>query len=324
MNDVHDAGDRLGRIDLNLLLALDVLMRTRNVTRAARHLGITQSAMSHCLRRLRDVFDDPLLVRGRGGMVATPRAEALADPLRGALLGLSRAIEEPRDFDPATSERSFRLASPDLFDALVFPGLLARIARLAPGVTLTAAPGLDELPARLESGDLDLGIVAVLVGERAEPMAAALTPELRMRSLLRDDFRAFVRRRHPAISDRRLSAKAFAKLDHVLVSPTGRGQGVVDHVLAERGLQRRIAFRAPHFATAIAVARETDLVLVAPGSLRIRAGRWGLCELPLALTLPEHAVNMAWHARLDADPGHRWLRQQLVVSVESLSDARGD
>lgn len=318
MNDVHDPSRRLGSIDLNLLVALDMLLRLRSVTQAAKNLGITQSAMSHSLRRLRDVFDDPLLVRGTAGMVPTPRAEALADPLRGALLSLCRAIEGPPDFEPATTERGFALASPDLFDALVLPRVLTRLAELAPRITLTVAPGLHSLPDRLESGELDLAVVATLTGPDAKPMAAELSPELRMRRLLRDRFKAFVRRGHPALGGRRLSAKAFAKLGHVLVSPTGRGEGVVEPLLAERGLKRRIAFRAPHFATAIAVTQETDLVLVAPGALELRAARLGLRELPVALELPRHAVNMVWHARLDADPGHAWLREQLVGSVEGL------
>ena len=315
---MHDPGAGLARIDLNLLVALDMLLRLRNVTQAAKRLGITQSAMSHSLRRLRDVFDDPLLVRSSTGMVPTPRAEALADPLRGALVGLANVLDGPREFDPAATERNFRLAAPDLFDALVLPDFLARLARLAPGVTLTAAAGLDDLPGRLETGDLDLAVVATLVGPDAAPMAAELAPELRLRRLFRDEFKAFVRRRHPAITQRRMTAKAFAKLGHILVSPSGRGEGVVDPLLAERGLERRIVFRAPHFATAIAVARETDLVLVAPGALNLRAARWGLCELPLALDLPKHAVNMVWHARLDADPGHAWLRGQLATTAGGL------
>ncbi len=120
MNTVHDLGG-LHRIDLNLLVALDALTRERSVTKAAERAGVTQSAMSHTLRRLRDLFDDPLLVRGRGGMVLTPRAEALTVPLRGGLLSLARTLDEPEVFDPAHTSRTFRIVSPDLFDALVLP-----------------------------------------------------------------------------------------------------------------------------------------------------------------------------------------------------------
>ncbi|UCH30124.1 MAG: LysR family transcriptional regulator, partial [Myxococcales bacterium] len=118
MSSTHN-GPALHRIDLNLLVALDALTRERSVTRAAERVGVTQSAMSHTLRRLRELFGDPLLVRGRGGMVLTPRAEALAVPLRSGLVSLARILAEPEAFAPERASRIFRIVSPDLFDALV-------------------------------------------------------------------------------------------------------------------------------------------------------------------------------------------------------------
>ena len=126
MSNAHVTHD-LHRIDLNLLVALDALTRERSVTKAAERAGVTQSAMSHTLRRLRELFDDPLLVRGRGGMVLTPRAEALTVPLRSGLVSLARTLAEPEAFDPAHASRTFRIVSPDLFDALVLPTLLQRL-----------------------------------------------------------------------------------------------------------------------------------------------------------------------------------------------------
>ena len=122
-------------IDLNLLAAFDALAEERNVTRAAARAGVTQSAMSHTLRRLRDLLGDPLLVRGGGGMVLTPRAEALRAPLRAALAELARVLDEPAQFDPATSTRGFRVVAPDLFDMLALPRLLPRLAAQAPGMS---------------------------------------------------------------------------------------------------------------------------------------------------------------------------------------------
>jgi len=318
MSSAHDEG-HLAHLDLNLLVALDVLLALKHVTQAADRLGVTQSAMSHTLRRLRDTFDDPLLVRVGAGMVPTPFAERLAPRLRGALSGLARALHTPDPFAPSTSERTFRFASPDLFDALVLPLLLRRWSTTAPSVGVTVAPGLGGLAERLASGALDVAIAPVLVGVDDDPMAPPLASDLRTRRLLRDRFVAFVRKGHPALQHKGpLPAVDFAGLDHVLVSPTGQGDGVVDGVLAAHASQRRVALRVPHFASALAVVRDTDLVVVAPGALRRRQQQLGLHELPLSFALPEHALQLVWHPRYDADPGHRWFREQLVDVARDL------
>ena len=159
MNAVHDTGG-LHRLDVNLLVAFDTLARERNVTRAAERAGVSQSAMSHTLRRLRELFDDPLLVRGRGGMMLTPRAEELIVPVRSGLSHLVRALDEPGTFEASTARRTFRLASPDLFDALALPRLLRRFGAEAPGVDLAITSMPPRLSESLETGDLDLAITA--------------------------------------------------------------------------------------------------------------------------------------------------------------------
>ena len=164
MNDIHD----LVGVDLNLFVAFDALARERSVTLAARRLGVTQSAMSHTLRRLRELLGDPLLVRGQGGMVLTPRAEALVVPLRSSLVALGRTLTESTQFDPKTAERTFRLATPDLFDVLAIPPLLHRIRKEAPNVDLHVVPvQRRRLADELETGDVDLaGEAEVVYGSR--------------------------------------------------------------------------------------------------------------------------------------------------------------
>src|SRR5690606_7812147 len=139
MNDAHELGV-LARIDLNLIVAFDALARDANVTAAATRLGVTQSAMSHRLRRLRELFGDPLLVRTRGGMALTPRAEALVVPVRSALSGVARALSDPGEFVPARAGRTFRIVAPDLFDALALAPMLELLRREAPGISLTMVP----------------------------------------------------------------------------------------------------------------------------------------------------------------------------------------
>jgi DNA-binding transcriptional LysR family regulator len=326
MNGVHDTADvgspeQLAKLDLNLLVAFDALSRERNVTRAAQRTGVTQSAMSHSLARLRELLDDPLLVRGRGGMVLTPRAEALVVPLRSGLSTLGRALAQPASFDAATARRAFRIASPDLFDVLVVPRLLQRICSEAPGIDVVVAPLAERgLVERLESGELD-----VAVAPRVDPVGGAeperATAGLLQSRLFRDRFVCFLRADHPALlaatekrrDAPRLSLRAFSELSHALISPSGEGPGFVDQLLAERGLRRRIALRIPHFYAALAIVAKTNLVLTAPHALGYLAPESsGIAMLECPLPLPKHSVNLVWHERYTKDPGHAWLRQLLT------------
>ena len=312
MNIIHTADD-LHRIDLNLLVALDALARERNVTKAAERTGVTQSAMSHTLRRLRELFDDPLLVRGRGGMVLTPRAEALAVPLRSGLVSLARTLAEPAAFEPEHASRTFRIVSPDLFDALFLPALLKRLGHEAPSVDLAVVPTPKRLSDSLETGDVDLAIYPVLLDPQPFDLGTQVDAELQSRTLFRDSFRCFVRNDHPALTGRRkLTLETYTRLNHILVSPGGEGPGLVDRILQARGLKRRIALRVPHFATALEVIAQSDLVLTAPSSLSGCSTASSLASRPAPLAIPEHAITMLWHPRFTEDPAHRWLRERII------------
>jgi len=311
MSKTHTA-EGLHHIDLNLLVALDALTRERSVTKAAERAGVTQSAMSHTLRRLRELFDDPLLVRGRGGMVLTPRAEALAVPLRSGLVTLARTLAEPQAFVPERATRTFRIVSPDLFDALVLPTLLQRLGEQAPSVDLAVVPMPKRLTDSLETGDVDLAIYPVLLDPHPFDLGTQVDAELQSRTLFRDSFRCFLRADHPACRSRRLTLKAFTKLNHILVSPGGEGPGVVDRLLQTQGLQRRIALRVPHFASALEVVTQSDLVLTAPASLSQWSTATTLASRPTPLRIPDHAITMLWHRRFTEDPAHRWLRELMA------------
>ncbi|MCH9687397.1 MAG: LysR family transcriptional regulator [Deltaproteobacteria bacterium] len=339
MSDSHSgssavaSAEALHGIDLNLVVAFDALARERSVTRAAHRAGVTQSAMSHTLRKLRELLGDPLLVRGKGGMVLTPRAEALIVPLRSGLVTLSRALLSSQDFEPATVRRGFRIVSPDLFDVLALPGLLERLRRRAPGVDLTmrVLPASHVLHDQLETGDVDIAIVGVPRGAAAEPPSSG-AGGIRQRVLLTDGLSCFLRADHPALGKRRednktgpkakpLSLASYLGLSHALVSPMGEGQGMVDRILANEGLQRRIALRVPHFYSAPAIIARSDLVLTAPTALRsLLPPGTPLVVLPPPLPLPEHAIVMIWHERFSEDPGHRWLRGEIAeVSAEAAA-----
>ncbi len=316
MNVLHSLPS-LHELDLNLLVALDALLDEQGVTRAARRMGISQSAMSHTLRRIRDLFGDPILVRARGGMLRTPRAEALVIPLRSALASLARTLADPGEFVPATARRGFRMVSPDLFDVLVLPALLRRLGRQAPGVDLAVAPGYARISERLEAGDVDLAIVPVLMGAESFDLGAPMDSDLRQRTLFHDRFRCFLRAGHPALTrSRRISRRTFTALAHVVVSPSGQGLGFVDRVLEEHRMSRRIALRVPQFSTALAIVAQSDLVLTAPRALERCPSPSALVSLAPPVTLPHHAVTMVWHPRFTEHPPHRWLRE-IVSSVSS-------
>ncbi|MEZ4233061.1 MAG: LysR family transcriptional regulator [Polyangiaceae bacterium] len=310
MNMVHDPA--LANIDLNLFLAFDVLAQTLNVTRAAERLGVTQSAMSHTLRRLRDVTADPLLVRSGNGMVLTPRAEQLLVPVRSALLILQRGLADPREFRARESTRTFCVATPDLFDALAIPPLLERVREEAPSVDVQITPvQTPQLVQKLETGDVDVAVMP-----RADTLPAQDSPAgLMRRTLFRDNYACFIRADHPALSRRarsRLRLQQYVKLSHALITPSGRGPGVMDVALAERGLRRRVALRLPTFHSALSIVAQTDLVLTAPAALAALCGaELGLLVLPTPVPLPDHSIDLVWHSRFDADPAGAWLRERL-------------
>lgn len=317
--------EALAGVDLNLLVAFDALARECNVTKAAARVGLTQSAMSHALRRLRDLFDDPLLVRGRGGMVLTPRAEALATPLRSGLVTVHRALSQRPQFDPSTARRGFRMTSPDLFDALVLPSMLERIRADAPGVDLAVMPSIT-VGESLQTGELDVAVLPRF--HEAGTTAAAPAPGLVRRTLFRDRFACLLRADHPALQTARgrrktLSLPAYLKLSHAMVSPSGTGRGPVDRALERQGAHRRIGLRLPSFTVALAVIARSDLALTAPSGLaRLASPTPGVAVYAPPLQLPEHSIDLVWHERFTHDPGHQWLRTLITDAAQSQMGRR--
>lgn len=296
---------RLADVNLNLLVALDALLDAGTVTGAAQRTGVTQSAMSHALRQLRALLGDPLLVRGVGGLVPTPRAVALRVPIRRALLDLQHALRDPPSFDPATAQRRFVLGAGDYIAHVLGPALLEHSLD-TPGIDLDVVPFSAVDVQRLATGELDLALAPLV-----PPLAG-----LCRAPLFTDDFVCMVRRGHPHVR-RRLTLRQFVRLPHVLISTTGTGSGAVDDQLAAQGLRRRIALRIRYFLAAPVVVAGSDLVLTAPrrvGEAFARHFDLELYEPPLAL--PSFTVEQLWHERFDADPAHAWLRERVRAAAE--------
>lgn len=304
----------LRHFDLNLLIAFDLLMQERNVSRAAERMFVSQSAMSHILQRLRQQLSDPLLVKTPAGMKPTERANALIDPVRMVLRDVERLIRAPEDFDPSTSRRRFVIAATDYMDYLVIPPLIERVARQAPGIDIHVKRTEVSFPEQeLESGDLDvvLGFEAIL-----KP-AAYLNND----RLFKDKMTCLMRNDDSIKRKTKLSLKEYVEMKHMLISRTGTRIGVIDEWLEERGLERRIALIVPHFLSAPFIVAKTDMLL----SLPLRIAEQFVCLaplkiLPVPIDLPDYGLVMIWHPLREKDSAHRWLREQISAVCLALDE----
>jgi DNA-binding transcriptional LysR family regulator len=297
----------LPRMDLNLLVSLDVLLAECHVTRAASRLGLSQPAVSGQLRQLREAFGDALLVPGPKGMTPTARAQALRAPLRELLAGVHGLIGAHRTFDPLSAQQVFRLAATDAIHSTVTVPLVVRLATLAPHCQLAMhRTDLQALPEQLASGELDL---ALLTPQTTPSM-------LRTRKLYDETFLSVLRRGHPA-AKRKLDLDAFCALTHVLVSPSGGGfVGAVDEALQRLGRTRRVQISVNNFLLVPSLIESTDLIATVPARL---ARRWvgPLVALPVPLEVPGFSIAMAWHVRAHADAAQVWLREAMRQTVSA-------
>ncbi len=308
-------GMHLEEMDMNLLLVLDALLATRSVTAAAGRLRLSQSATSHALARLRSLLGDALLVRGKGGLVPTSRAEQMAPGVRAAIAGLREAIAGPARFDPATAKRELVVGGADYSALVTFPPLLASLAELAPGIDVTMrSTGADPI-VELLHGECDVAFAPVAPTNDK--------PGIHARALFDDRFVCIVRKDHPSLA-RRWTPESFAKLRHAFIAPRGRPGGAVDDALATAGLKRRVAVMLPQFLAAPFIVAQTDLVLTLPERVAMTfASSLPLAIVPPPLQVPGFTMAMLWHERTHDDPAHRWLRERILeVSPRAVSAAR--
>lgn len=288
----------LEQLDLNLLRDLVELVDTRSVTEAGRRRGLTQSAMSHRLRRLRDGLGDVLLVPDPAGLVPTPRALELARAAREALQQLDDALRVPESFDATSSDRRFLVGTSDYGEFVVLPLVLRALRELAATVTVSVARRQPDPVAGLREGTLDLEIAPR--GLDGAGVSA--------RTIARDGFIVASRAAHP-LAGKELDLEHYLSARHAQIAPGGRPGGPVDAILARSGHRRTIDLRVAHFVSAPFVVAETDLLLTGPELLLREASRHLDLHLwPVPFEVPPTDVQMYWHARQSGDPGHRWLR----------------
>jgi DNA-binding transcriptional LysR family regulator len=301
----------LASLDLNLLIALDALLREASVSRAAMRIGLSQPAASHALQRLRDVIGDPLLVRVGTRMELTPRAMALRAPLAQALDQV-RSLFRPDDFDAARSERHFRLMMPDLAVELLVPPLMKKIDAVAPSVTIDIVPWRG--PAILTAEFARTLDLVISIGNAFKGFH---------RQLLYTDRDALaVRTGHPA-ARKLMRREAFLEARHVAVVIRGQSTDLIDDWLQTRGIERKIALVVPGYLEALHIASRTDLVAFVPGRL-IAALAKPLALVPVPPPLdPGPDEQFMFHpTRAQFDPGSIWLRNLMLETGRGLNGVK--
>ena len=305
------------RLDLNLLRVFDAILETRSVTAAASALSLTQSAVSNQLARLRDAFDDPLFVRTSEGMVPTPRALAIAEPIRKSLLAIRMCVEEQLGFDAATSDRSFKIFMSDVGQMIFAPRLLERVTKVAPrvGIHTVQVPTSAMRDLALESGEVDL----------AAGYFEDFDGSFRQQLLFEETYVGMVRASHPTIRDP-LTLDTFLATPQLVYKPTGGGHGLqesaVNQAFADADVPRRVAMRAAHSMGVTSIVSNTDLLVIVPS--RLAAACRELADvriLALPVEIPKFQIKQHWHERFHHDPGNVWLRGLIA---ELFQDHRAD
>lgn len=286
-------------IDLNLLAVFQEVYRERQISSAARRLGLSQSAVSNALARLRRLFGDELFVRTGQGMQPTPFAEGVAEPVGAALAQVALALNRRSVFDPATSTRRFTVAMSDVGEVYFMPALIERCRAVAPGVRISSVrAGSIVLKEEMESGRVDLAIGAF------DDVSEALYQRL----LFRQPYVSMFRASHP-LATGRVTLERFVAAEHLLVDSADSPYERINSLLEKAGIGPATRFRVPHFTAVPYIVSAADLVVTVPQKLAQRAAApFGLVSIAPPLALPALQTNVFWHRRFHQDPGNGWLR----------------
>ncbi|MBT1445235.1 LysR family transcriptional regulator [Shewanella sp. JM162201] len=317
--------DKLARIDLNLLVVLQVLLEEQSVTRAGVRLNLSQSALSKSLNRLRDLLGDPLFSRTAHGLKPTAHALALAKQLPDILQALYQ-LTRPPHFDPASSTRSFSFAMVESAYETLIPGFIGPLLETAPGLRLNSYMWSEKSLSDLQLGQIDLGIDGIDLKPQSDLGIDSLPEGICHQILYHDIQLCLVRKGHPALA---LAARGewdleyYLALKHVQVRCEGNDWWALDYHLAQNGKQRHLCATVPDFYGAASVCAHTDLVFTLPQSFARHASKlYGLEMLPLPFEFMPLAYVLLWHQRNDGDPGHRWLRELITQSaLENFGDS---
>ena len=307
----------LSQVDLNLFVVLEAIYREGNITRAGQQLNLTQPAISHALKRLRDLLQDPLFVRHGTHMVPTPFTRNMIEEVRQALQMLEGNLSQSRNFVPEHARRNFHLSLWEYAEARILPCLLQRLTHAAPGMSITTSRvKRRDLETELASGSVDLAIDI--------PMTTS--DRIRHKWLLNEPFVVIARDGHPAINNE-LDLDTYLAQRHIQVSSRRYGPSLMDIELNRSGLRRQIFLRSQHNHAACMVVSKTDMLLTLPER---HAQLLNACFVntgvknrvyPLPLSAPRLEAHLYWHESVENDPANRWLREEIenVLALESRS-----
>jgi DNA-binding transcriptional LysR family regulator len=285
-------------VDLNLLPALEALLRRRNVSQAAVDAGLSQPAMSRALARLRDLFDDPLLVRVSGGFALSPKAEGLLTRVQSALRDVTQVFSEPL-FDPALVRRRIRMAATDLQTTMLAPKIMARLAKEAPGIELSMEPYAQDISQRMENGSLDFVFALA---------STTLPPGAMSESLGIDRLALVMRQGHPA-AKRKWKISDYGAFNHVAIAIMGDGYSELDAQLAKHGVQRHIALTTPHFTAALATVAATDMITTISENFAKRfVSHFNLAIVKSPLEGTVLDSTLVWNHHRNSDKVLTWFR----------------
>ncbi|MDF3836036.1 LysR family transcriptional regulator [Cupriavidus basilensis] len=299
-------------LDMNLIGVFDALIRERSVTRAAEQLGVTQSAMSHALARLRAFYDDPLFVKSVDGMQPTPRAEALAPSILKVMETVRSELLSRASFNPLTAERRFSLCMTDMGELVFLPPLIAQLRKAAPRCTLrTLQLPLQQIPQALEAGDADLALGSM----------QTMPQGLYRQQLFTHPFVTLVAKRNRKVGTA-LTLAQFQAMPHVVVTLTGKRNEAYDRVLDDMGIRRNIYLITPHFLVVpLILEQNPDMVATVPRELGTVFSRYNAVRVVAPpLSLPRFALRQHWHPRFHHDEANVWLRQLIKKTFASYPE----
>lgn len=290
-------------VDLNLLVTFQELYRERRVSAAAASLGLSQPAVSNALKRLRHMLGDELFVRSARGMIPTPCAEQLADPVAKALEAVHSLLNRQSSFEARASARNFTVALADFGEVRFLPPLMQLLGRAAPQVTISSVPNIaPELREDMATGRVDLAVGYVL----------GLKADFFQRRLFRERYVCMFRPGHP-LDKTRISPAEFAAAEHVVVMAAGTGHHKMNQILDRAGTRSKIVLRVPRLVAVADIVCTRDLVATVPEEFAQRgAAFFGLKYIPHPIRLPEIDINLYWHARHHRDPANQWLRKLFI------------
>ncbi len=307
------AEKQLESLDLNLLLSLHWILTERNITAAANKIGVSQPAASRALSRLRDIFDDPLLVRSGNEMAPTRMGERLQPVVAHAVERCRDVLKITDTFDPSTQGGQFRVACVDYVGVLVAAAWADAICPTAPDLELDIINPTLEVSRDLVSGKIDLVILPDL--SIMNLPASIDTDQFVRRKILTQRYLCAVRKKHP-VAKEKLTLKQFLSLDHVLVTPEGAKVGIVDRMLEDKGKARKIAYRTSSFLLALPIVKKTDCIITAPESLlQLEKENFRISTPPLSVQ--GFSMFGGWHPNWTHDERHKWVRDRLFSALSA-------